>query len=281
MERSSFFNSVNGDRKYKAERFADYFASFIGNGIFLNPSDCLKVIAGEGMNIILRPGKAWINGYMYENTGDLIKPIDTADGILKRIDRVVVRWSLTDRDMYSYIKKGTPASNPQPPAIQRDADIWELALADVTVNQGATEISQVADLRYNAELCGQVAHVIQDLDLTDFYEECSRKMLEQVDAWQNQTDAQQEAWLLQMQEQADMIGQIAGQINVLYDDYYGWKGSIDAWKGMTVTELAEMVSFYFDNQMALPGTVKTMPVYSNNMLTLQIRTAFDDRLVAD
>ena len=34
MEFSSFFNSVGGDRKYKAEDWAEYFGSFIGNGVF-------------------------------------------------------------------------------------------------------------------------------------------------------------------------------------------------------------------------------------------------------
>ena len=36
MEKSSFFNSVSHDRTYKAEDWAEYFASFIGNGVFLS-----------------------------------------------------------------------------------------------------------------------------------------------------------------------------------------------------------------------------------------------------
>lgn len=34
MEKSSFFNSVSHDRTYKAEDWAEYFASFIGKKIF-------------------------------------------------------------------------------------------------------------------------------------------------------------------------------------------------------------------------------------------------------
>lgn len=37
MEKSSFFNSVSHDRTYKAEDWAEYFASFIGNGRFPRP----------------------------------------------------------------------------------------------------------------------------------------------------------------------------------------------------------------------------------------------------
>ena len=50
MEKSSFFNSVSGDRKYKAEDWASYFASFIGNGVFPVPSTGLQVVAGNGMH---------------------------------------------------------------------------------------------------------------------------------------------------------------------------------------------------------------------------------------
>lgn len=39
MEKSSFFNSVSHDRTYKAEDWAEYFASFIGNGVFPRPFD--------------------------------------------------------------------------------------------------------------------------------------------------------------------------------------------------------------------------------------------------
>ncbi len=42
MQKSMFFNSSQGDRVYKAEDWADYFSSFIGNGVFPNPSSGLQ-----------------------------------------------------------------------------------------------------------------------------------------------------------------------------------------------------------------------------------------------
>ena len=99
MEKSSFFNSVSHDRTYKAEDWAEYFASFIGNGVFPVPSTGLQVVANDGMKLNVKTGKAWINGYFYFNTGNLAVELDTADGQLNRIDRVVVRWDLTNRVM--------------------------------------------------------------------------------------------------------------------------------------------------------------------------------------
>lgn len=122
MEKSSFFNSVSHDRTYKAEDWAEYFASFIGNGVFPVPSTGLQVVANDGMKLNVKTGKAWINGYFYFNTGDLAVELDTADGQLNRIDRVVVRWDLTNRVMSVKVKSSSFSASPTAPALQRDAD---------------------------------------------------------------------------------------------------------------------------------------------------------------
>lgn len=78
MEKSSFFNAIidqNGtpDRVYLAEDFAKYFSTFIGNGVFPNPANQLQVVAVDNnMQIRIKAGFAWINGYMYQNTDDYI-----------------------------------------------------------------------------------------------------------------------------------------------------------------------------------------------------------------
>ena len=56
MEKSSFFNSVSHDRTYKAEDWAEYFASFIGNGVFPVPSTGLQVVANDGMKLNVKTG---------------------------------------------------------------------------------------------------------------------------------------------------------------------------------------------------------------------------------
>lgn len=172
MELSSFFNSIRtdgiGDRIYKAEDWASYFASFIGNGVFPAPSNGLQVVQNVegGMSVIVRTGKAWINGYFYRNTGDLVIPLQNADGVLKRIDRIVVRWDLTERTITARVKSSALATNPVAPALQRDADAYELCLGDVLVNAGATTITQanITDYRYNTALCSIVIGVIEQID---------------------------------------------------------------------------------------------------------------------
>lgn len=176
MERSSFFNAVlNGetyDRVYLAEDYARYFSSFIGNGVYPTPSTNLQVVAnGTTMNIILKAGKGWINGYFYENTDDLTLNVAIADGVLNRIDRVVLRLDFINREIKTYIKKGAFATSPVAPTLVRNSDMYELGLADIKINKGVTKIVQadITDLRQNNTYCGLVAGVVQQIDTTNLF----------------------------------------------------------------------------------------------------------------
>ena len=168
MEKSGFFGSVAGDRKDRSINWAEYFSSFVGNGVFPLPTVGLQVVAGDGMSVVVKAGKAWINGYYYCNTDDLIIPLTNADGVLRRIDRIVLRWDLTGRLISGRAKSSTFASTPVAPALQRNADAYELCLGDVMINNGATGINQsnITDQRYNTSLCGIVTALIQQIDFT-------------------------------------------------------------------------------------------------------------------
>lgn len=177
MERSSFFNAMidqNGtpDRSYLAEDFARYFATFIGNGVFPNPSTNLQVMAiDNNMQIRIKAGFAWINGYMYENTDDYIFKLDPADGVLNRIDRIALRLDFLERKIKAVVKKGTFASSAIAPSLQRDTDAYEIALADIKINKGVIKITQtdITDLRLNKDLCGIVHGTVEQVDVTTLF----------------------------------------------------------------------------------------------------------------
>lgn len=209
MEKSSFFNSLSGDRKYKAEDWAAYFASFIGNGVYANGDLAVSAVTpgqeddedADPMAVKVGAGKAWINGYFYVNTASLPLEIAVADGVLNRIDLVVLRWDLAARTITAQIKAGTSASSPAAPALQRDADGYELCLAQVYVQAGATAITQadITDKRLDSALCGLVAGVVQQIDTSTF--------LTQLEAWMEQykETAQQdfESWFSTLESVLD------------------------------------------------------------------------------
>lgn len=162
-EKSSFFTSLNGDRKYKSSDFAEYFGTFISNGVFPNPNTNLQVTANEDMTITIAPGYAWINGYMYSNTEDLKLRLEYADGSLNRIDRVVIRLDMINREIKIHVKKGEFSNSPAAKELQRDQDIYELGIADINITAGVLVIEQnnISDTRLNSDLCGMVNSLIK------------------------------------------------------------------------------------------------------------------------
>lgn len=122
------------------------------------------------MQVTVKAGKAWINGYFYNNTSDLSLTLATADGVLNRIDRVVVRWDLTNRLISVKVKSSSPSAFPTAPNIERDADIYELALADIYIGAGVTSItgSKITDKRLDTSVCGVVAAVVDQIDTEAF-----------------------------------------------------------------------------------------------------------------
>ncbi len=158
MEKSGFFNSSGGDRVYNATDFAAYFSRFVSNGIFARNPNSLNVSPRAGMTLQVSPGSAFIGGYYYENTTELELELEIANGVNPRIDRVVIRFSASNRDIKLAVLTGAASSVPSAQTLARTSDIYELALADIAVGKGVVAIraNDITDTRYNSALCGTV-----------------------------------------------------------------------------------------------------------------------------
>jgi len=231
------FNSINGDRRYKAEDFAQYFATFIGNGIFVKPSDCLQIRAnGDSMSVIVRPGKAWVNGFYLINDEDYNLPLAVGDATLNRIDRIVIRLDFIQRKMSVEVKKGTLSASPIAPTLKRDADAYELALADVYVAKGALTVNQAAitDTRLNNNLCGLMHGVVDQVDTTtifnqyqQWFNDYSVTKASEFLAWQTNVTTALENWIDAQEKGFEAWRQAEEQL------YYTWlngkKNDFDTW----------------------------------------------------
>jgi hypothetical protein len=158
------FDSVDGDREYTAQDFADYFNELLTTGVFYrNGQPSLKVTQGTGLHTSLDIGAAYVEGYVYRNTEPIEFLHAAGDPSYPRIDRIVIRLdkSISKRYVRAFIKEGTPATNPQPPELQRDNMVYEISLAQVRVNPGASTIATVTDERLNQSVCGLVSSVIE------------------------------------------------------------------------------------------------------------------------
>jgi len=120
------------------------------------------VTVKNGMTVTIAPGSAWVDGYCYINTEPFEITLATAHGANPRIDRVVVRWSLVERDMHLAVLTGAPAAQPVAPSLIRTSDTYELGIADILVPAGAVTIPpiNVNDTRTNTTLCGLISSLI-------------------------------------------------------------------------------------------------------------------------
>lgn len=134
------------------------------NGVF-SAGNNLSVTASGGMNVSVSKGVAWMSatefgGIVVGNKDPLTLNIAMADSIMRRIDRVVIRWNVSSMTTKPtiVIKKGVLSANPTAPSVERSASIWELGLADILINAGTITINQgmITDQRLNESVCGIV-----------------------------------------------------------------------------------------------------------------------------
>lgn len=210
---SGFFDAVdlgggNYDREYNADVFAHYFSLLVKNGVFPDPSTGMQVKASTNpdMHVTVQPGSGWINGYYITVPDDApeVLTVPTANPSLSRIDSVIMGLNFVDREIQLYIKSGAVSASPSAVSLQRDNDLYEMELAQITVAAGVASISQanITDMRQNTSRCGIVKGTIDQIDTTDLFAQYN-------DAFQT--------WFADIQAQlsGDVATNLQNQINTL------------------------------------------------------------------
>ena len=105
-------------------------------------------------------GVVWWNDSEAVNTSKLQLSIDAADGVLNRIDRIIVEWKTTNYVDLPEIKvpKGSVSSTAKAPDLTNNGTVRQISLARITVNAGVTAItaSMITDERLDTGVCGLV-----------------------------------------------------------------------------------------------------------------------------
>lgn len=168
-EKYGFFNAVETssgvyDRTYNAEDFANYFSKFISNGVFVNPTDGLKVSAQSGLKVTVKAGSAYIDGYYYELTEDTTLTIQVNSSSYVQTDSVVVRLDKVNRKMSLVLKQNNTN-------VSRTSTVKELQLATIKKDVGSSSVSaaDITDKRPYNDVCGFVTGVIQQISTSDLF----------------------------------------------------------------------------------------------------------------
>ena len=173
---SGFFNAIMQDgvpdRTYNCDDLNEFLKGLVSeNGIYAEVSSACQVVASSGMNVVVKTGKGQIGFNWFEIESDTTLEIANSDVVLNRIDRVVIQRSLTNRNTVIYVKQGTLASNPTPPALTRNESVYEIALADILVSKNISAITTalITDQRSNNSVCGWIVGLIEQFDTTTLF----------------------------------------------------------------------------------------------------------------
>lgn len=145
------------------------------SGVFAANNNAAVAAVQNAMAVTVSDGVGWIadseaNGVVWWNDAEKTNgakmqlTVDAADGVLNRIDRVIVEWKTTDYADLPEIKilKGTPASAATAPTLTNNTTQRQLSLAQILVAAGTTSItaSIITDERQNPDVCGLVTDTL-------------------------------------------------------------------------------------------------------------------------
>ncbi len=175
-ETSGFFNAqlIDGepDRVYEAAQFAAYYATLIGNGVFANPATNLQVVAGtNALEVVVKPGSAFINGYWYKNDENLSLSFSPNSGGQVRWDEVVVELNLGTREISTKLIQGSLSQTRPTPTVTRTENVYQICLAQLKIPSGSTRLSNsnIYDIRTDSTYCGIVKGIIDQINTTNLF----------------------------------------------------------------------------------------------------------------
>lgn len=207
-EKSGFFNAREVgdgtyDREYDAEQFAEYFSNFVSNGVYVNPANQLKVVFDDSPDkpfvVIVRKGKAYIDGYWYELTEDMeiTIPANTKSYAIK--DVVCCMLDKAERKISIVLKESVTSDYPINNNTQHD-----LVLSTLLVQPNAARLNaeDITDKRPDKTYCGFVTGMIDQIDTTELFKQYD-------DAFKN--------WFDEMKDQlsTDAAGNLQKQVGLL------------------------------------------------------------------
>ena len=146
------------------------------SGVFAADNNAaVSALAAPAMAVTVSDGIGWMansaaDGVVWWNDNEkthgakLQLAIDSADGALNRIDRIIVEWATTTYVDYPEIKvlKGTTSSTAVAPSLTNNSTKRQISLAQVSIPAGTTTItaSMITDERLNPAVCGLVTETL-------------------------------------------------------------------------------------------------------------------------
>lgn len=207
------------DRAVDSIILRNLIKQYVTTGVFPNPSTNFQAIANtnDDMTVIVRAGACVINGTTGYETDDRELQVQASDS-LDRIDTVVLRYNdHTDyRNIDLYVVKGTPASTPSPPTLERSQDLYELGLANLYIKANISRIPQerITDTRLDEVRCGY-ASFFTKIDTQSFYDQIQADLASFKNGEETNFRAWEERFMANVQTWFDNLNVMINQNDVV------------------------------------------------------------------
>lgn len=228
------------------------------SGVFGAENNLAMTVVPDSMSIQISDGIGWLSnangdGIVFWNDSEqtngskLTLTHDVADGVLDRIDRIVVTWETTNYVALPTISvlKGTASGTPVPPALTNNNIQRQISLAKVHIPAGTVSLlaSMVTDERLDPSVCGIVTETVK-IDTSAMYDRVN-KALQDVD---NQSQAVLDAI---QKELADLEAGTAVELKKLQFN------NVSVSKGSFVSDNT-FQDFPYRASVALSGVIESM-----------------------
>jgi hypothetical protein len=134
---TGFFDNV---RQYGADEWARVFRGLGTSGVLSTIGGAFAVTAGPGLGVTVASGLALLQGYFYYSDASQPLSLNAADVTNPRIDRIIIRLTISTKSVVLTKLTGAPAGVPVAPPLTQGADIYEIPLAQVAVAANAVSI---------------------------------------------------------------------------------------------------------------------------------------------
>lgn len=184
-----FYNSLKGDRKYSAEQISAIFDGLITDGVFSTIGELFATIPGEGLQVIVKSGKAWFNHTWNVNDSSMPFFIAPPDVTRPRYDAVVLEVDARQESRKNAIKiiTGTPDTTPVKPAMSTTERLWQHPLAYILVEPNVESIdASKIEIVVGQDPCPFVTGILESVDITDLFNQWEGDF----DAWFENVKAQ-------------------------------------------------------------------------------------------
>ena len=208
-----FYNSSSGDRTYDAKDLGQLFDGLISDGVYANVGNALMVSPNSptGMSIRVDTGRAWFKGTWTTNNSIMSIPVTAANSVYTRIDAVILKVDMASRVNSFLVKAGTASSSPVEPVLTQSGNIWEFALASITIPPGTTSITSANIRNYHGTAnMPFVTNIMPSIDVSSLFQQWSA----QHDAWAANTEAAFATWFsnLQVVLNGDVAATLANKV---------------------------------------------------------------------